>query len=110
MEAAVGPVALLVADEPELAAGVTTALLAHDEDVRALREQIGALMAARIDVALGPDAPPAARTGLALAFSGALLSAGMGVLDYASVGPALGGFAALLEPSGVPATRRGKKR
>jgi AcrR family transcriptional regulator len=87
VEAALGPVALLVADEPELAAGVTTALLAHDPDVRQLREQIGALFAERLAAALGPMAPATSQLGLTMAFTGGLLTAGMGLLDYRAVAP-----------------------
>jgi AcrR family transcriptional regulator len=87
VEAALSPVAMLVADEPELAAGVTTALLAHDSDVRVLREQIGLLMSERLVAALGPKAPPEVQLGLSMAFTGGLLSAGMGILDYRALGP-----------------------
>jgi len=87
VEAALGPVAMLVADEPELAAGVTTALLAHDPDVRRLREQIGAQFAERLAAALGPKVAPASQLGLTMAFTGGLLTAGMGQLDYRAVAP-----------------------
>jgi AcrR family transcriptional regulator len=87
VEAALGPVAMLVADEPELAAGVTTALLAHDPDVRRLREQIGQQFAERLAAALGPKVAPASQLGLTMAFTGGLLTAGMGQLDYRAVAP-----------------------
>jgi AcrR family transcriptional regulator len=87
VEAALGPVAMLVADEPELAAGVTTALLAHDPDVTQLREQIGALFAERLSSALGPKVPASSQLGLTMAFTGGLLTAGMGLLDYRAVAP-----------------------
>jgi AcrR family transcriptional regulator len=87
VEAALGPVAMHVADEPELAAGVTTALLAHDPDVRQLREQIGQQFAERLAAALGPKASPASQLGLTMAFTGGLLTAGMGQLDYRAVAP-----------------------
>ena len=79
---AVRDIALLVADEPELAAGVTTALLAHDGDVKSLRDQIGSVMAARIAHALGPTPNPQALRALTFTFIGALLSAGMGNVGY----------------------------
>ena len=78
---------MLVADEPELAAGVTTALLAHDPDVRRLREQIGQQFAERLAAALGPKVAPASQLGLTMAFTGGLLTAGMGQLDYRAVAP-----------------------
>ena len=87
VEEALGPVAMLVADEPELAAGVTTALLAHDPDVTQLREQIGRLFAERLAAGLGPAVPAQAQLGLTMAFTGGLLTAGMGLLDYAAIAP-----------------------
>lgn len=93
---ALEPVALLVADEPELASGVTTSLLAHDPDVTALRDQIGAAFARRVGLALGKQPAPAAAAGLTMTFVGALLSAGMGNLEYRDIPGLLAGFAALL--------------
>jgi AcrR family transcriptional regulator len=75
-------VALLVADEPELAAACTTALLAGDPEVKQLRDRIGAAIHARLTEALGPDADPAVVDALDLAWSGAMLQAGMGHLAY----------------------------
>jgi AcrR family transcriptional regulator len=97
VEAALGPVALLVADEPELAAGVTTSLLAHDPDVVALRDQMGAVFARRVSLALGGEVPSAAAPGLTMAFVGALLSAGMGNLEYRDIPGLLSGFASQLK-------------
>ncbi|MGN6475180.1 MAG: TetR/AcrR family transcriptional regulator [Mycobacteriales bacterium] len=82
---AVREVALLVADEPELAAGVTTALLAHDSDVQVVRDRIGAAISARVAAAIGPDPDPAALQILTYTFIGALLSAGMGYATYAAL-------------------------
>jgi AcrR family transcriptional regulator len=93
---AMEPVALLVADEPELAAGVTTSMLAHDADVTALRDRIGGVFAHRIALALG-DQAAAAAAGLTMTFAGALLSAGMGNLEYRDIPSLLGDFAALLK-------------
>ena len=94
---AMEPVALLVADEPELAAGVTTSMLAHDPDVTALRDQVGALFAHRVGLALGAQVSPAAAAGLTMTFVGALLSAGMGNIEYRDIPGLLGDFAALLK-------------
>lgn len=96
VEIAMAPVALLVADEPELASGVTTSLLAHDADVKVLRVQIGAVFAERIGAALGSTLPDVAAFGLTMTFSGALLTAGMGLLDYRDIPAMLGAFAGLL--------------
>lgn len=93
---ALEPVALLVADEPELASGVTTSMLAHDADVTVLRDQIGAVFAKRVALALGTQPSPAAAAGLTMTFVGALLSAGMGNLEYRDIPRLLAGFAALL--------------
>lgn len=99
VEWALGAIALLVADEPELAAGVTTSLMAHDPDVVALRERMGAVFLHRVELALGDDLPAAAVPGLTMAFVGAMLSAGLGNLAYHDVPALLGGFASVLAPS-----------
>jgi AcrR family transcriptional regulator len=75
-------VALLVADEPELAAGVTTALLAHDADVQVIRDRIGTAIGKRLADALGPDVDARLAPLLTFTFIGALLSAGMGYATY----------------------------
>ncbi len=85
VSAALREVALLVADEPELAAASTTAILARDPDVQRLRDRIGADFNARLQAALGPDHDPAALRALNLALSGALLQAGMGYFSYADL-------------------------
>lgn len=82
---AMTPVAMLVADESELAAGVTTALLAHDADVRLLRDQIGAVFGDRMRAAIGTALPHSAVLGMTMAFVGALLSAGMQQLAYQDI-------------------------
>jgi AcrR family transcriptional regulator len=74
--------ALRIADEPELAAASTTAVLAADPDVRRLRNRIGSLFNDRIVAALGPDADPTVVRTLNLALAGALLQAGMGYFSY----------------------------
>jgi len=93
---AVAGIALLVADEPELAAGVTTALLAHDPDVKALQAEIGNAMAARLSTALGDAVPESARLPFALMLMGALLTSGMGLTDYRALPDLLAGFTELL--------------
>ncbi|MFI5625335.1 TetR/AcrR family transcriptional regulator [Nocardioides sp. NPDC051685] len=71
-----------IAEEPELAAAVTPALLGSDSGVERLRLRIGAEFAARFEAALGDGAGEAVREALLLAFSGALLQAGMGLMTY----------------------------
>lgn len=74
--------ALLVADEPELAAACTAAMLSNDPDVNALRDRIGLEWRRRLQVALDDEARSDALTALEYAVSGAMLRAGMGHLDY----------------------------
>lgn len=85
---ALADLALLVADEPALAAAVSIAMLGNDPDVVVLRERIGAAMRARIVAALGTHADPTVVTTLELLITGALLRAGMGYLAYTDL-PAL---------------------
>jgi AcrR family transcriptional regulator len=77
--------AQLLADEPQLAAAATAALLGSDADVRQLRRQIGIEINERIAQALGADATPDVLDALSLAWSGAMLQAGMGYSDYAQM-------------------------
>lgn len=74
--------ALVVADETEVAAAVTVAMLADDAEVRELRSRIGALLHHRLTDALGPEADPTAVSTLELAIAGALLQVGTGHLAY----------------------------
>lgn len=82
-----------LAAAPELAAAVTPALLSSDPDVARLRLGIGAEFFARFSAAIRPDVPedrrPAVLDALVLAFSGALLQAGMGLLALADLGDRL---------------------
>jgi AcrR family transcriptional regulator len=78
-------IAMLVAGEPELAAGVTTALLAHDPDVEALRDAIARSVTQRIGAALGADARPAVLRSLTFTFFGALITAGVGNIGYSEL-------------------------
>jgi len=89
-------IAMLVADEPELAAGVTTALLAHDPDVEALRSQIGGAVTARIAAALGDRANPAVLQALTFTLFGALITAGVGNIAYSELPTIMADTTALL--------------
>ncbi|WP_395692430.1 TetR/AcrR family transcriptional regulator [Nocardioides sp.] len=71
-----------LAQAPALAAAVTPALLGSDPDVERLRLRIGAEVVDRFATALGADAPPALVEAVTLAFFGALLQCGMGLLTY----------------------------
>jgi AcrR family transcriptional regulator len=85
-----------LAAAPELAAAVTPALLGTDPDVERLRLRIGAELVDRFRVALGPDADPAVLEALALAFSGALLQGGMGLMTYTELGDRLDAVVAVI--------------
>lgn len=78
--------ALMVADEPEVAAACTTALLSsNDPAVRGVRERIGAEIHRRIRSAMGPDADPRALSALEMTFFGALVNAGSGAFTYRQI-------------------------
>ena len=94
--------ALVVADETELAAAVTVAMLADDPEVRDLRVRIGMELHRRLQDAVGDDADPSAIRTLELATSGALLQVGTGHLAYADV-PTLLAETAALVLGGTPA-------
>src|SRR4051812_12358692 len=91
--------AMLVGDEPELAAAVTTALLAHDPDVKQLRDQTGAVFVQRLQDALGRDGTPEVVSALTLVLTGAMLMAGMGNLDYHALPDRMAQAAALMSGS-----------
>lgn len=75
--------ALVVADEPEIATGCTTALLSNnDEAVRAVRDKIGLEIHRRIRSAMGPEADPRVVSALEMTFFGALMHAGSGTFTY----------------------------
>jgi AcrR family transcriptional regulator len=73
---------LLVADEPELAAAATTALMGDEPEVRPVRDKIGLEVRRRIAAALGPGAWPEVLTTLEMIFYGALVQAGTKSLTY----------------------------
>jgi AcrR family transcriptional regulator len=81
--------ARMLAAQPALAAAVTPALLGSDPDVERLRLRIGGEFTRRFAVALGDGAPDALLEALTLAFAGALLQAGMGLMSYDEMGERL---------------------
>jgi TetR/AcrR family transcriptional regulator, cholesterol catabolism regulator len=89
-------IALLVGDEPELAAGVTTALLAHDADVKRLRDAMGLAFTERLRAALDRDATPELLRALVLTLTGALLVAGMGNIAYRDLPDEMAAVATLM--------------
>jgi AcrR family transcriptional regulator len=83
VEKALRSMALMIADEPEVAAACTTALLGGNDDaVRAVRDRIGAEILRRIRSAVGPDADPRTLAALEMTFFGALVNAGSGAYTY----------------------------
>ncbi|MFI1463363.1 TetR/AcrR family transcriptional regulator [Nocardia carnea] len=78
-------IALLVADDQEVAGAVTSALLGRDPDVAHLRARIGLEIRTRIERALGPGADPEIVVSLELVYAGALVRAGMGYASYADI-------------------------
>ena len=96
VSAALRDLALLIAEEPELAAASTTAVLALDPDVQRLRGRIGSAFNDHLSAALGADLDPAALRVLNLALAGALLQAGMGYFTYAELADRMDEVAALV--------------
>jgi len=97
-------IALLVAEEPELAGAVTNALLGKDPEVEHLRLRIGREIHQRLVTALGPDRAPDLVESLELLYAGALVRAGMGYASYTQIADRLETSARLLlgdKPSGA---------
>ena len=84
VDKAVRALTLVVADEPDLAAACTTALLSGSSDpaVRTVRDRIGTEIHKRIRSAVGPDADPRIVSALEMTFFGALVNAGSGAFTY----------------------------
>lgn len=87
-----------MADDPDVAAAGTTALLSPGHDVRATRVRLGAAMHDRLAAALGAEATPELLRSLDLVYTGALLWMGMGHLAADEVPQALEDAARLLMP------------
>jgi len=88
----------VVADEPEVAAACTTALLGGGADpaVRSVRDRIGAEIHRRIASAIGPGADPRTVSALEMAFFGALVNAASGAYTYHQIADRLGYVVGLL--------------
>ena len=74
--------ASLLGRSPHLATAANIALLGTDPEVERLRLVIGAEFVNRFRDAIGEPADPRVVEALTLAFSGALLQAGMGLMTY----------------------------
>lgn len=88
--------ALLVADEPEVAAATTTALMGDEPELRQVREKIGMEVRRRIASALGPGAWPEVLSTLEMIFYGALVQAGTGSISYYQMADRLDSVIALI--------------
>jgi AcrR family transcriptional regulator len=103
VQQALRSLALVVADEPEVAAACTTALLSTDSAVGPVREQIGAEIHRRVKSALGPDADTRTVSALEMCYFGALVHAGSGVLTYRQIADRLGYVVGLILHQGETA-------
>lgn len=90
--------ALVVADEPEVGAACTAALMGGGTDpaVRAVRDRIGAEIHRRIASAIGPGAEPDTVAALQMAFFGALVQAGSGEFTYHDIADRLAQVVSLI--------------
>jgi AcrR family transcriptional regulator len=78
-------VGLFMADDTTLAAACTTALLGSGPEVFELRVRFGAELHRRVAAALGDAGDPRVLQGIDMAWSGAMLWAGMGHMTFADV-------------------------
>ena len=96
VESVIRHIASRLAAAPEVAAGATMALLSSDLDVHRLRLRIGAEFYAGFEEAIGGAPEPDLVDTLVLAFSGALLQAGMGLMTYTEMGERLNAAVAVI--------------
>jgi AcrR family transcriptional regulator len=98
VQQALRSLALVVADEPEVAAACTTALLSNDSTVQGVRERIGSEIHKRVKSAVGPDAEARTVAALEMGYFGALVQAGSGAFTYRQIADRLAYVAGLLLP------------
>lgn len=96
VQSVIRDIASRLAAAPEVAAGATMALLSNDLDVHRLRLRIGAEFYAGFEEAIGGVHDTVLVDALVLAFSGALLQAGMGLLTYTEMGERLAAAVAVI--------------
>lgn len=111
VQQAVRSLALVVADEPEVAAACTTALLSNDNAVGPVRDRIGAEIHQRIKSALGPDGDARTVAACEMSYFGALVQAGSGAFTYRQIADRLGYVVRLIldgnaEPAAEPAAEQ----
>ena len=82
---AVRDLGTIIGRSPAVVAASTQALLSSNPDVKVLRDRIGSETRRRMAAAVGSDGDPAVVGVLVTTYFGAMLSAGMGHMDFASV-------------------------
>jgi AcrR family transcriptional regulator len=109
--------ALLVADEPEVAAATSTALMGDEPELVRVRDKIAWEVHRRIAAALGPGEQDEVLLTLELLFYGALVRAGTGYVTYQQVADKLDDIVALIlrgagddSPAPAPQKRRRSPR
>ena len=95
--AALGAPGVLLDDQPALAQAALAALLSNDPELERVRTRIGARLAQRLGEALGPGTDPDVVESVMLAFSGAMLQAGMGYFGFEDVVARIVRMARLIE-------------
>ncbi|MCB1265260.1 MAG: TetR family transcriptional regulator [Mycobacterium sp.] len=96
VQQALRSLALVAADDPELAAACTTALLSNEAGVGSVRGRIGAEIHKRIKSACGPDTDARAVAACEMSYFGALVQAGSGAFTYRQIADRLGYVAGLI--------------
>jgi AcrR family transcriptional regulator len=86
----------MIAEDPQLSAAVTVALLSEDPDVRHLRTLVGVEINDRIAAALGKQSSPAVLDALNLTWSGGMLQVGLGHAAAEDLGARLASAAKLI--------------
>ena len=89
-------IALLLADEPQVSAAVTNALLGADPEVQLLRDRIGFEIHGRLATAMEPSGSPEMLEAIEMLYAGALLRAGMGYGTYEHIAGRLEASARLI--------------
>jgi AcrR family transcriptional regulator len=86
-------------DSPAVVSACTTALLGEGPDVLGVRARLGREIAVRLSAALGPGADPAVLRLLQITYTGAMLSAGLGHLEFDALPSLMAQAATLLGAS-----------
>ncbi len=101
VERAVADMIPFAASSPALIDACTVAMISLHPDVGHLRDRIGAVTHRRLTAALGPDVDPRVVRVLEAAYSGALLTAGIGHMSFLDVPAFVAEAATLLTRGGA---------